>query len=572
MAKRRTHVVPALSVVLAGLALVVAFPTALRPPPDEATTSAEFSPDAPPEDQPEAIIQSLQQAGSRTAGASGQAIAEAVRAGRSAATTTSTTTTTTPPRTAAVRNRCYGDPPRQIESVYSPDCTPAFVGDNGGSTARGVTATEIRIAFAPDLSGAMGGSDCGEIGDPRPGESNARRTYRMLRDWFNANLELYGRKLRFYYACAEDGTSGDEAARSRVVKMRQEYDVFGAIGEFNATIAKEAARNEIAYMANIVVSGDTFYRNLQPWVWGSRAHSTRAVDMSAEYLCRRLHGNLPFPTGDARIDYSVPRTYGILALEDANTAESVKAMEDKMRATCGAEPKVIARYNLDDNIQGLTTAMTQLSAARVSTIVFMGEILTLPTQAQIADQQNYFPEWYVMGAGGFETAISLARSISPRQWRNAFGFSFEEIPRRPRSTPCYRAYRSLDPENDPNNSVCEILFHSMLFMFGAMQDAGPNLTPQRWASSLERAFTRPATPEWSMSGGFSKTDYTYGDFAVELYWDPTAIHPDGNPGAYVYLNNGVRFLPDDIATGQPPMFQGGITDGDNAGPDNNAFN
>ncbi|HUP85977.1 MAG TPA: hypothetical protein VM143_09955 [Acidimicrobiales bacterium] len=573
MAKRRTHVVPALSVVAAGLALLVAFPTALRPPPDEATTSAEFSPDAPPEDQPEAIIQSLQQAGSRTAGASGRAIAEALRAEQSSAPPRSTTTTTTaPPRTAAVRNRCYGDPPRQIESVYSPECTPAFVGDNGGETARGVTATEIRIAFAPDLSGAMGGSDCGEIAEARPGESDARRTYRVLRDWFNQNLELYGRKLRFYYACAADGTSGEEAARSRVVKMRQEYDVFGGIGEFNATIAKEAARNELVYMANIVVSGDTFYRNLQPWVWGSRAHSTRAVDMSAEYLCRRLHGNLPFPTGDARIDYGSPRTYGILALEDANTAESVAGMEQKMKARCGAEPKVIARYNLDDNVQGLSTAMTQLSAARVSTIIFMGEILTLPTQAQIADQQNYFPEWYVMGAGGFETSISLARSVSPRQWKNAFGFSFEEIPRRPRSTPCYRAYRSLDPERNPNNSVCEILFHSMLFMFGAMQDAGPQLTPARWASSLERAFTRPATPEWSMSGGFSKTDYTYGDFAVELYWDPTAIHPDGNPGAYVYLNDGIRFLPDDIQTGQPPMFQGGITDGDNAGEDNNAFN
>lgn len=571
MAKRRTHVVPALSVVLAGLALLVAFPTALRPPPDEATTSAEFSPDAPPEDQPEAIIQSLQQAGSRTAGASGQAIAEAVRAAQPT-TTTTPATTTLPPRTAAVRNRCYGDPPRQIESVYSPECTPAFVGDNGGATARGVTANEIRIAIAPDLSGAMGGQNCGEITDARPGEGDAYRTYRLLRDWFNQNLELYGRKLRFYYVCPADGTAQEEAERSRVVKMRQEYDVFGAIGEFNATIPKEAARNEIVYMGNVVVSGDSFYRQLQPWVWGSRAHSTRAVDMSAEYLCRRLNGNLPFATGDAGINYSVPRTFGILALEDADSAESVEAMQSKMKSTCGAEPKVVARYNLDDNVQGLTTAMTQLSAARVSTIVFMGEILTLPTQAQIADQQNYFPEWYVMGAGGFETSITLARSISPRQWANAFGFSFEEIPRRPRSTPCYRAYRSLDPENNPNNSVCEILFHSMLFMFGAMQDAGPDLTPERWAASLERAFTRPSTPEWSMSGGFSKSDYTYGDFAVELYWDPTAIHPDGNPGAYVYLNDGIRFLADDIARGQPPMFKGGITDGDNAGGDNNAFN
>lgn len=569
MAKRKTPVVPTVYVVLAGLAALAAFPTALRPPPDEATTSAEFSPDAPPEDEPEAIIQSLQQANSRTAGASGQAIKEAQEA---AAAATTTTTTTQPKRTGAVRNKCYGDPPRQIESVYSPGCQPAFVGGNGGATARGVTDTEIRVAFAPDLSGTMSGENCGEIGDAKPGEGDAYRTYRLLRDWFNSNLELYGRKLRFYYACAAEGTVEEEAARSRVIKMRDEFQVFAGIGEFNTTIAQEAARNGIVYMANIVIPGDTFYRDLQPWVWGSRAHSTRAVDMSAEYLCRRLNGNTPFATGDAQINYTEPRTFGILAIDDPTTHESVEAMREKMRSTCGAAEVVVARYNLDDNVQGLGTAMTTLVAARPSTVIFMGEIITLPTLSNLADQQQYFPEWYVMGAGGFETSILLARTISPRQWRNAFGFSFEEIPRRPRSTPCYRAYRSLDPENNPNNSVCEILFHNMLFTFGAMQAAGPNLTPETWAAALKRTFTRPATPEWSMSGGFSDTDFTYGDFAVELYWDPTAIHPDGQPGAYVYLNDGRRFLKDDIPSGQPPMFQGGITDGDQAGDDNNAFN
>lgn len=33
-----------------------------------------------------------------------------------------------------------------------------------------------------------------------------------------------------------------------------------------------------------------------------------------------------------------------------------------------------------------------------------------------------------------------------------------------------------------------------------------------------------------------------------------------------------RVLREDITPGQPEMFQGGITDGDNAGPDGNAFN
>ena len=559
----REQWLPATYLIVAALVALLVFPTALRPPADEATTSAEFSPDAPPEDQTEAIIESLQHAGSRTAGSIGQGTGDLAPP-------------TQPPGTTVFRpgrNACWGDPPRQIESVYSPSCTSAFVGDNGGATSFGVTSTEIRVAFGPDLSGTAGGDECGEVPEtPRDGEGSAIRTYRVLRNWFNQNLELYGRKLRFFYACAEDGTSGEEAAASKVVKMKG-FKAFGAIGEFDQTIPREARRNGIVYMGNIVVAGDTYYRNLYPFVWGSRAHSTRAVNMSGEYLCRRLHRNLPFATGDQFIDYSAPRTFGMLALADATSRESVDLMIEQMDANCGAKPEVVAEYNLDDNAQGIASAMLQLcgKTPRPSTIIFMGEILTLPAQAEVANEQQCFPEWYVMGAGGFETAIILARSISPRQWQNAFGFSFEEIPRRPRSTPCYRAYRSLDPENDPNNSVCEILFHSMLFMFGAMQEAGPNLTPETWSKSLEVAFTRPATPEWSMSGGFTATDYTYGDFAVELYWDPLATHPDGQPGAYVYLNDGVRFLAEDIPRGQPEMFEGGITDGDRAGPDGNAF-
>ena len=52
-----------------------------------------------------------------------------------------------PPRPRrAVRGRCFGDPPRQTESLYSALCVPAWTdGDNGGDTAPGVTADEIRV-------------------------------------------------------------------------------------------------------------------------------------------------------------------------------------------------------------------------------------------------------------------------------------------------------------------------------------------------------------------------------------------------------------------------------------------
>ncbi len=543
---------------LALLAVAVLLPTALRPPPDEASQSAEFSPDAPPDEDPETIIQTLQQAGSRTAGATGN------EGG------TPQTTTTVPVVRAPTRGQCYGDPPRQFDSEYSPPCRAAFVGDNGGKTApRGVTATEIRIGLSPDLSGV---TSCGEIMEEPPAdEDGARRTYRVLMSFFNRNLELYGRKMRWFFACAPDGTAGEPAERARGTRMAEEYQAFASIGEFSGFVAEEATRRQLIHFANIVVAADKFYAERAPYLWGSRTNSTKAVAFGSTYLCNRLNGNTPFPTGDPRIDYDAPRKFGILALDDATTNASVNDMLTQLKRKCGVEPPV-ARYTLsEDNAQGIATAMASMQANNVTTVVFMGEILSLPLQAQAADRAQYYPEWYLMGFGGFETAIELTRTVSPTQWQNAFGFSFEEIARRPAESACYRAYKSIDPQNDPNNSICNVLFHSMTFLFGAIQEAGPDLNINTFQRGLFTAFTRPPSPAWTMAGGFSPTDYTYGDYAVELFWDPAAIHPDGVPGAYVYPRCGIRFLETGIPTGQPTyMFQDNphnVRDGNKAGPD-----
>ena len=532
----------ALAVALAAVVL----PSTLRPPPDQANASSALSPDAPPDDDPETIIQSLQQAGSRTAGATGEAAAP-------------TTTTTVPVRTAPGRGQCYGDPPKAFDSVYAPPCQPAFTGDNGGATAKGVSATEIRIGLSPDLTGVR---DCGEIpATAEPGESDTNRTYRVLRDFFNENLELYGRRMRWFFSCAPDGSAGEEAERARGVRLAEEFGVFASIGEFSGFVADEATRRGVVHFANIVVVGDDFYAKRTPYLWGSRTNATKAVDFGSQYLCRRLNGNKPFPTGDRLIDYSKPRKFGILSLDSEDTHAALVDMQTKIRDRCGLTDVPVATYNLDqdagsNNSQGIATAMARLKSAGVTTIVFMGEILTLPIHAQQADKNDYYPEWYLMGYGGFETAIDLTRSISPTQWRNAFGFSFEEIPVRPAETACFRAYKSMDPANNPSASICNVLFHSMTFLTGSMQEAGPNLNVDTLKEALWRAFRRPAEPLWSMGGGFGPTDYTYGDFATELWWSPTIAHPDGVPGAYVYPNCGRRFSLDSVGDGNPDyMFQ-----------------
>src|SRR6185436_1344979 len=70
--RRRSGVVlPAVYLGVACIVAVTIMPSVLRPPPDQQQSSGALNPNAPPDDQPDTILQSLQQAASHTAGASG---------------------------------------------------------------------------------------------------------------------------------------------------------------------------------------------------------------------------------------------------------------------------------------------------------------------------------------------------------------------------------------------------------------------------------------------------------------------------------------------------------------------
>jgi hypothetical protein len=121
-----------LSVVLiAGL-----LPTALRPPQPPPPTSAEFSPDAPPDEDHEVILSVLSRGTTTTAGSG-----EEVGVGEGPGAVMQEVVELAPRR-----GLCFGDPPRQAESIYAPACAPAWTGQNPGATWQGVTGDEVRIA------------------------------------------------------------------------------------------------------------------------------------------------------------------------------------------------------------------------------------------------------------------------------------------------------------------------------------------------------------------------------------------------------------------------------------------
>jgi hypothetical protein len=157
---------------------------------------------------------------------------------------------------------------------------------------------------------------------------------------------------------------------------------------------------------------------------------------------------------------------------------------------------------------------------------------------------------------------------SDTQWNHSIGItSYEMNGSRASGQDGTRAYKEIDPDNAPsgadNDGVMFMPFVSMLQVAGAIQVAGPKLTPYTMKEGmLKRWPSRPPVPYWSIGGGYGADDWTYSDYVSLIWWDPNAPRPGaccGEKGAYRYVYNGKRFKPGEIPTEPIPFFKEGIT-------------
>ena len=537
------------------IAAAVLLPSALRPPPDQATTAAEFSPDAPPDDRnQDAIFSSLNRAQS-----------SGVRSEAEAAADEAAAATTVPPKFLPPKGKCYGDPPQQIESVYSPPCQPGFQGDNGGATHRGVTQNEIRIGFIMELTGAL--THDGPIPRTREeapaNESANMRTYRVLQAYFNQRYEFYGRQVRFYYSPMPQGQSGPEGERARATHAVNDQKVFAVLHETNPNSLNELLRNGVVTYS-LAQLPRVYYADKRPYLWSFTPDATTLVDMGAEYICKRIAHKPPQWADDRTFDYNAERRFGILAYDLPEYRDNSPRMQRLLKEKCNVDVYADVRYSLEESRAGdLGAAVTKLKAANVTTVIYLGDLISASVFTQSADSSEYFPEWFLPGFGGVDTG-DVARIYSRRQWQNAFGFSVYELPRPRSHSECFRAYHSIDPDNDPDTGMCRYMWGHMVQLLGAIQEAGEKLNPTEFEKGQFRIPRSQPEPSWRIAGGYGPNDYTYPDYAAEFWWDPSAPWgEDGGPGSYRYIDGGKRYALGQWPTGDPRVFK----EGDSRAPD-----
>jgi hypothetical protein len=544
---------------LAYLAAVVAIamlllPSALRPPPEQTTNSAEFSPDAPPDDKaPDAIISSLQQAGS--SGAGEELASKTGEVGPNGAPLTATTTTV---QLRAPRGACFGDPPRQTDSLYSTECAPGWVGNNGGATTKGVTADEFRVAW---MIGSNDSAPEGPVEDTPPAgkEPDSSRFARIYQSYFNQRYELYGRRLRM--VLVKHPLTGEAEGRAAVDRAADQFNAFAVLGiSTNAGALDEAVQRHLVTWIDSENPQDYYAKN-HPYIYSFNMDADKIVDFTSEMICKQLAGKpVTFNEHqDATMDYS-KRVFGLVLYED-QTRYGSEELFNKDLSRCGEHLKLTVKHNLYDNQQGDGGAMTKLRAAGVTTIIVGGDPITPVVFTNEASNSRYYPEWINVGTSGLNTNGG-GQLFNQDEWKHSIGIFYPELPRPSVQQDYYRAYKSVDPGGTPGASS---LFRQLQMVVNGVQGAGAKLTPESFWDGLQKMPHRPPDPVWSIGGAFGPNDFTYSDFMSMVWWDPEAKDPEEDlPGAYRWLYGGQRFARGQLPTEPAPFFQDGVITADEA--------
>lgn len=522
------------------IALVaVLLPTALRPPQDDPTTTSEFSPDAPPEENPDSILGDLSQGRSGTAGAGSE--------GEESGPVEQAEQATPPPEQRQARNCPYGfgDPPRQVESIYSAPCAPPWQGDNGGSTYKNVFPGEIRLGFYHSTDSCEGPTSS----EPPDNESDGHRTMRILQDYVNQAYETYGRQVRLY--CVP-GPEKDNA-----VLAAEEWKVF-ASASTDFRYCREMVRRQLPTFCDPPSREEML--ESRPYLWSWQMDRTSMQELGAEYYCKKLEGKAARFAGENSGFRSADRKLGILTQQTETTGLSNEPMIPALRERCGVEPAEHFVYTENVASDQVATAVTRLKVEGVTTVVLNIKFTNALSTLQAADGAAYYPEWLLFSPYGLD--INVIGSLMPQsQMTQAFGLSGWEWPRPTQETECYRAYKRMDPNNEPNGATCASVWQHLVQFMNGIQAAGPHLTPETFRDGLfDIGYRFYDDIPWTIGGGYSATDYTYIDDVGEIWWDPGATKPeDGSPGAYRWVRCGERYRAEELPREDPLVFQDGAT-------------
>jgi hypothetical protein len=457
-------------------------------------------------------------------------------------------------------------------SLHQPPCVAWRPGtDNGGATARGVTANQIVVAVlnpeqtyneSPAANAALSTTGL----SARPAQTRYVREAR--RRYFNNHTETYGREVVFKEV-NYDGSWLDAATeRAWVKKVATETGAFAVLADVMLARQEAAAYHLLSFSSPWAVT-DQASADAGGYFTGRYMTYETEFRTWAEFICNQLAGRPARWSGDPLLQRTT-RKFGIIYPD--NNGIDVKSsinnvLAPALASRCGVQLAKAVGMDQDDVVNGQQEApniMAQMKGANVTTILGFFSFLQGTFLTKAADQNGYLPEWAMSGLNSSDEAV-LMRTWSQSQAAHAFDLSEGEMfPPNNLTDEFNREIRLGWPEQYGANSGSGLntlalsQWDEWHRLFDGIQLAGPRLTPDTWLQGLQKM---------PKSGGtfFSPLEYYTPGTGMESYKDMTYRWYDGTNhcadelgqqglGCWVFINGGARVAPGAFPLGEPPYF------------------
>jgi hypothetical protein len=433
-------------------------------------------------------------------------------------------------------------------STYSPPCLH-FSGDNGGATSKGVTGDTITIAMRePEMIDA-GVNNQGRLTDT---PADLKRSLLAYVDYFNRVYQTYGRKVQITFFKAKTpllaGAEGgyQEEANADALTVGQEIKAFADILAQAPAYADALARQAVIGYGTYHLS-KSWYQAHAPYAWASLPDCNWISEESIDYVVKRLGQSPAKWAGDPAMR-TKPRAIGLVVPDSPWYQECANDAEARYKAAgYKFARRVNYPLNFNQSAQTATNVVAQMKAAGVTTVMCMCDPLLPYFATSQANQQDYHPEWLVAGFGATDTDI-VGQFYDQAQWSHAFGMGVVGELKSGYESESYRAYKAI--RTDEPAQLRDIMYYPLVWLFGCLQMAGPNLTPKTFeAGCFSLGARQGELGLWKFGPG----DYTAVSDAREIYWDPQGVSAwNSRKGRYVATFGGQRFS-GGWPQGEPPF-------------------
>lgn len=440
--------------------------------------------------------------------------------------------------------------------------------DNGGATARGVTATEVTVVvYVPnpqmlEAGTARGGSPpkdraTGQQVSPREVVESYVRIYRHAAE--SGTYQTWGRTPVFTLV---EASGSDEASQRADAVAVLAMKPFIVIDWSDPTTGAQVFATQLAN-AKVIVMGvlDPDSTKQAPYRWGNQDPLALPY-LIGDFLGTSLSGKKARWAGDALA--GATRTFGIVfpdtGFDLASHERILKRRGSSMATKLSYDPLDTAAAT-----ETVPTMVSRLKADGVTTVVLVAGGPMVTALMKAAATQDYEPEWIYTGYQ-FQDFDGFARGNEPDQMKHAFGLGVLPPLRE-------NVESATASDNDwyygPQAGIDAAFGFNIQWVYTAMHYAGPRLnaaTVQRGLFAVPAAGGARGGTAYFGTGYGRTTGLPYDVYAL-LGTDRTLIwwNPDISGGAqaapaivgqgkFMYLDDGSRYTFGDFPKKDLPFF------------------